>query len=46
LDNNEVLSSITNFVTTSKNKINITETSAPKIFLFNDALPENIKLKS
>ncbi len=46
LNNNEVLTSITEFVTNSKNKINITETPAPKIFLFNDVLPENIKLKS
>lgn len=46
LNNNEVLTSITEFVTTSKNKINITETPAPKIFLFNEKLPENIKLKS
>ncbi len=46
LNNNKVLTSITEFVTTSKNKINITETPAPKIFLFNDTLPENIKLKT
>lgn len=46
LNNNEVLTSITEFVTNSKNKINITATPAPKIFLFNDNLPENIKLKS
>lgn len=45
-ENNEVLTSITNFVLTSKNKINIKETSAPKIFLFADSLPNNIKLKS
>jgi len=46
LNNNEVLTSITELVTTSKNKINIIETSAPKIFLFAENLPENIKLKS
>lgn len=46
LNNERVLTSITEFITTSKNKINITETPAPKIFLFNDKLPENIKLKS
>jgi hypothetical protein len=46
LNNDEILTSITKFVTTSKNKINITETSAPKIFLFSEKLPENIKLKS
>lgn len=46
LNNEWVLTSITKFVTTSKNKINITETPAPKIFLFNNTLPENIKLKS
>ncbi len=46
LNNNKILTSITDFVTTSKNKINIKETSSPKIFLFNDNLPENIKLKS
>lgn len=46
LNNNEVLTSITELVTTSKNKINITATPAPKIFLFAQKLPENIKLKS
>lgn len=45
-DNNEILTTITEFVTTSKNKINITETSAPKIFLFAENLPNNIKIKS
>lgn len=44
--NNEVLISITNFVLTAKNKINIKETSAPKIFIFADKIPENIKIKS
>lgn len=46
LNNNEILTSITEFVTNSKNKINMSQTSAPKIFLFNEKLPENIKLKS
>ncbi len=46
INNNSVLTSITELVTTSKNKINITETPAPKIFLFAEKLPENIKLKS
>jgi len=46
LNNNPVLTSITELVTTSKNKINITATPAPKIFLFAQKLPENIKLKS
>lgn len=46
LNNNPVLTSITELVTTSKNKINIIETPAPKIFLFSEKLPENIKLKS
>lgn len=46
LNNNDVLTSITEIVTNSKNKINITTTPAPKIFLFSDTLPENIKLKS
>lgn len=45
-ENNEVLTTITNFVLTAKNKINIKETSAPKIFLFADSLPSNIKMKS
>lgn len=45
-ENNEVLTTITNFVLTAKNKINIKETSAPKIFLFSDSLPNNIQLKS
>jgi hypothetical protein len=46
LNNNEILRTITNFVLISKNKINIEETSAPKVFLFTDKLPEDIKLKS
>jgi hypothetical protein len=46
LNNNPVLTSITELVTTSKNKINIIETPAPKIFLFSEKLPENIQLKS
>ena len=46
LNDDKVLNSITEFVTNSKNKINITETSAPKIFLFSEKLPEDIKLKS
>lgn len=45
LNNNEVFTTITDFVTTSKNKINIRATPTPKIFLFNDKLPENIRLK-
>lgn len=44
-NNNEILASITDFVTTWKNKINISETSAPKIFLFHENIPQNIKLK-
>lgn len=46
INNNSVLTSITELVTTSKNKIIITQTPAPKIFLFAEKLPENIKLKS
>lgn len=46
LNNEIVLKTITNFVLNSKNKINIEETLAPKIFLFTDKIPENIALKS
>lgn len=46
INNNEVLNSITNFVVNSKNKINIKETRSPKIFLFNDKFPQNIRLKA
>lgn len=38
--------SITDFAITSKNKINIRATTTPKIFLFNDKLPENILIKN
>lgn len=44
-NNNETLISITDFVTLSQNKINITE-NTPKIFLFSEKIPENIKIKS
>lgn len=44
-DNNETLISITDFITQSQNKINITEKS-PKIFLFSENLPENIKINT
>jgi hypothetical protein len=44
-NNNETLISITDFVTQSQNKINITE-NTPKIFLFSEKIPENIKIKS
>jgi len=44
-NNNETLISITDFVTQSPNKINIIE-NTPKIFLFSENLPENIKIKT
>lgn len=44
-NNNEILISISDFITESPNKINITE-NAPKIFLFTENIPKNIKLKN
>ncbi len=45
-NNDKVLTSITNFVVNSKNKINIEEDLAPKIFIFNDNIPQYFKLSS
>ena len=45
-NNEKVLTSITNFMADSKNKINIEETSAPKIFIFTDSLPLDFKIKT
>ncbi len=46
LNNEKALNTITDFITSSKNKINIIESPTPKIFIFSDKLPENIKIKS
>ncbi|MDP3381668.1 MAG: hypothetical protein Q8S84_09605 [bacterium] len=45
-NNDKVLTSITNFVVNSKNKINIEEDLVPKIFIFNDNIPQYFKLSS
>ncbi len=45
-NNQKVLTDITDFIVHSKNKINIEETSAPKIFLFTDKIPQSFKLKT
>jgi hypothetical protein len=45
LNNDKVLKDITSFVVNSKNKINVEETPAPKVFLFTDKIPENFKIK-